>query len=84
MTVTALLMGGVCAASVNDFKLDSNYKSIYSGEYYSVSVNGNQDAGLSIYKNVNDILSKGPFYRYYGTELISLLADESINKILIT
>lgn len=37
-----------------------------------------------IYRNVNDILSKGPFYRYYGTELISLLANESINKILIT
>lgn len=52
--VTALLMGGVCAASVNDFKLDSNYKSIYNGEYYSVSANGNQDAGISIYKNVND------------------------------
>ncbi len=54
MIVTALLVGGVCAASVNDFKIDNTYQSVYNGEYYSVYANGNQDSGISIYKNVND------------------------------
>ena len=38
----------------NDFNIDSNYKSVYNGKYYSVYANGNQDSGISIYKNVND------------------------------
>ncbi len=54
LVVSALLIGGVCAASVNDFKIDDTYKGIYNGQYYSVYANGNQDAGISIYKNVND------------------------------
>lgn len=54
MIVTSLLIGGACAASVNDFKIDDTYKSVYNGEYYSVYANGNQDCGISIYKNVND------------------------------
>lgn len=54
LIVSALLIGGVCAASVNDFKIDNTYKSVYNGEYYSVYANDNQDAGISIYKNVND------------------------------
>ena len=54
LAVFALLMGGVCAASVNDFKVDSTYQGIYNGEYYAVYTNGNQDSGISIYKNVDD------------------------------
>ncbi len=54
LLVSALLIGGVCATSVNDFKIDDTYKGIYNGEYYSVYANNNQDGGISIYKNVND------------------------------
>ena len=54
LIVTSLLIGGVCAASVNDFKIDNTYKGIYNGEYYSVYANDNQDCGISIYKNVDD------------------------------
>lgn len=54
LIVTTLLIGGVCAASVNDFKIDNTYKSVYNGEYYSAYANNNQDCGISIYKNVND------------------------------
>ena len=52
--VSSLLIGSVCAASVNDFKVDSTFNGIYNGEYYSVYANGNQDADVCIYKNVND------------------------------
>ena len=54
LLVSSLLIGSACAASVNDFKVDNTYKSIHSGEYYSVYTNGNQDAGVCIYKNIND------------------------------
>lgn len=54
LLVCALLVGGACAASVNDFKVDNTNKNIYSGEYYSVYANANQDSGINIYKNVND------------------------------
>ena len=46
--VSSLLIGSVCAASVNDFKVDSTFNGIYNGEYYSVYANGNQDAGVCI------------------------------------
>ena len=54
LIVTSLLIGGACAASVNDFKIDNTYKRVYNGEYYSVYANDNQDCGISIYKNMND------------------------------
>ena len=54
LAVFALLIGGVCAAGVNDFKIDDTYKGVYNGEYYAVYANSNQDCGISIYKNVND------------------------------
>lgn len=54
LVVSALLMGSACAASVNDFKIDDTYKSVYNGEYYSVYANSNQDSGILIYKNVDD------------------------------
>lgn len=54
MIVCALLAGGVCAAGVNDFKVDDTYKNVYGGKYYSAYANGNQDAGILVFKNVND------------------------------
>ena len=54
LIVTSLLIGGACAASVNDFKMDDTYKSLYKGEYYSVYANNDKDCGISIYKNVDD------------------------------
>lgn len=54
LIVSALLVGSVCAASVNDFKVDNTYQNVYSGKYYSVYSNANKDCGISIYKNVDD------------------------------
>ena len=54
MIVTALLVGSVCAASVNDFKVDESYNAAFSSDYYSVYLNNNSDSGVVIYKNVND------------------------------
>lgn len=51
---SALLIGGACAASVNDFTVDKAYKNIYSSEYYSVYTNDNNDSGIMIFKNVDD------------------------------
>lgn len=53
MIVCALFVG-VCAAGVNDFKVDSSYSNVYSGTYYSAYANANQDTGMAIYQNVND------------------------------
>lgn len=52
--VSTLLIGSVCAAGVNDFKVDSSYKEVYSGDYYAVYADSSQDSGISIYKNVDD------------------------------
>ena len=54
LIVTSLLIGGACASSVNDFKMDDTYKSLYKGEYYSIYANNDKDCGISIYKNVDD------------------------------
>lgn len=54
LVVSTLLIGSACAASVNDFKVDDTYKSVYIGEYYSVYADNNQDSGIIIFKNVDD------------------------------
>ena len=54
IVVSSLLIGCVCAASVNDFKVDDAYKNVYSGEYYSVYATNDSSSGISIYKNVDD------------------------------
>ena len=54
LLVSALLVGGDCAASVNDFNIDNTYKNVYSSDYYSVNANDNQDCGILIFKNVDD------------------------------
>ena len=53
MLVSFLLIGSACAAGVNDFKVDSNYKNVYSGKYYSVYTQDN-NSGILIFKNVDD------------------------------
>lgn len=52
--VTSILIGSVCAAGVNDFKVDSSFKNVYSSEYYAVYATNDQTSWISIYKNVND------------------------------
>ena len=54
LLVSALLVGGACAASVNDFNIDKTYKNEYSSDYYSVYANKNQDIGILVFKNVDD------------------------------
>lgn len=54
LLISALLVGGVCAASVNDFTVDKAYKNIYSSDYYSVYTNDKQDSGILIFRNVDD------------------------------
>ncbi|AMD16656.1 hypothetical protein TL18_00550 [Methanobrevibacter sp. YE315] len=54
LMVSALLIGSACAASVNSFNIDKNYKNIYSSDYYSVYADNNQDSGILVFKNVDD------------------------------
>lgn len=54
MIFSSLIIGNVCAAGVNDFKIDDSYKNIYNGTYYSIYTDDSQDSGISIFKNVND------------------------------
>ena len=54
LIVTSLLISSVCAASVNDFKVDDTYKNLYKGDYYSVYADNNEDSGILIFKNEND------------------------------
>lgn len=53
LIVFSLLVGSVCAASVNDYKVDSSLKQSYNGNY-SLFLNDKQDAGVAIFKNVDD------------------------------
>lgn len=54
LLVSALLIGGACASSVNSFDVNKDYKNLYQSEYYSVYANGNQDSGMMVFQNVND------------------------------
>ena len=55
LIVSTLLIGSVCAVkSASDFAVDKSYENVHNGTYYSLSVNDKQDAGITIYKNVND------------------------------
>lgn len=54
LLVSALLIGGACAASVNSFDVNKDYKNLYQSDYYSVYANGNQDSGMMVFQNVND------------------------------
>ncbi len=54
IAITTLLIGSAYASGVNDFKVDSKYNSEYQGQYYSFYLNKDKDAGIAIYKNVDD------------------------------
>ncbi len=55
LIVSTMLIGSVCAAKgVNDFVVDKSYENVHNGTYYSLSLNEKQDAGIAIFKNVND------------------------------
>ena len=54
LVVSALLIGGVCAASISDFNVDKAYKNEYNSEYYSVYSKDNQNTGVIIFQNVDD------------------------------
>lgn len=54
LIVLTFIIGGACAASVNDFKVDDAYQNLYKSDYYSAYANGNQDCGFLIFKNVDD------------------------------
>lgn len=52
---TTLFIGCAFAAnSVNDFKVNENYKHVAGNDYYSFNLNDNKDAGCLIFKNVDD------------------------------
>lgn len=50
LLISSLLIGTVCAASVNDFKIDKTYKNEYSSDYYSVYADDNQDSGILVFQ----------------------------------
>ena len=52
LIVSTLLIGSVCAGSVNDFKVDG-YKNTYDSNYNSAYLNDNGNSGVYIYKNAN-------------------------------
>ena len=55
LIVSALLIGSACAAKgVNDFAVDKSYENAHNGTYYSLYLNDKQDAGIIVFKNVND------------------------------
>ena len=54
LIVTTLLVGSVCAANINDFKVDG-YNSSYNSDLSSAYLNDNGDSGISIHKNTNGV-----------------------------
>lgn len=58
LLVTAFLIGGACAANINNFTVDW-YNNSYNSDINSAYVNSNGDSGVSIYKNTN-----GVYYDY--------------------
>lgn len=55
LILTTLFMGCAFAANtVNDLKVNENYKHIAGNDYFSLNLNDNKDAGCVIFKNVDD------------------------------
>ena len=54
IVATALMLGAAYGASVNNFKIDKAYDDTFQSDYYSLHLNKDQDAGIAIYKNVDD------------------------------
>ena len=55
LIVSTLVVGCAFAAnSVNDFKVNNSYKHVAGNDYYSLNMNDNRDAGITIFRNAND------------------------------
>lgn len=55
LIISTLFIGCAFAAnSVNDFKVDENYKHMAGNDYYSINLNDSQNTGFLIFKNVDD------------------------------
>lgn len=55
MLVSSLLIGSAYATSdVTSFNINNNYKQTYNDSYHALYLNENHDAGVTVYKNVND------------------------------
>ena len=52
LIVTTVLLGSVCATSVNDFKVDG-YNNTFDSDYNSAYLNSDGNSGVYIYKNIN-------------------------------
>ena len=46
LLVLSLLIGTVCAASLNEVHIDKNYKNHYKSDYRSVNAKNNQKSGI--------------------------------------
>ena len=53
LIVLTFIIGGACAASVNDFKVDDAYQNLYKSDYYSAYANSNQKKKKKKKKNVD-------------------------------
>lgn len=85
--VSGLLIGSACAAGTNDFKVDSSYAGAFTGDFSSLYMNGNQDAGIAIYKNVNEDVYDNEIGDAYdhiihedGQEYLTVDDDYSLEK----
>ena len=55
MLVSSLLIGSAYATSdVTGFNINNNYKQTYNDSYHALYLNENHDAGVTVYKNVDD------------------------------
>ena len=55
MLVSILLIGSAYATSdVTSFNINNNYKQTYTDSYHALYLNENNDAGVTVYKNVDD------------------------------
>ena len=56
LVVSLLFMGSVCAQNVTDFKVDQTYGNSHGSSDYSLYLNGKQDAGVIVFRDLaNDI-----------------------------
>lgn len=87
LIISTLFIGCAFAAnSVNDFKVNENYKHVAGNDFYSINLNDNKDAGCLIFKNVDDDAyddNSDPYDGLIhddGREYIEVDDDMTINK----
>ena len=55
MLVSSLLIGSAYATSdVTSFNINNTYNHAYNDSYHTLYLNDNHDAGVTVYKNVDD------------------------------